>query len=89
MIVIMLMIAVVMVPVAFTVPLAFHSVPPNVVGAPAVLAFLVQFVATALGLGTLLTVLVDGFIQLGLGPFDAVPTLLPVVIRAGARCCGR
>jgi hypothetical protein len=67
------------IPVAIFAPAAFVSIPPSVIPVPAAFALFVQFMAAALCLPAAFTVVADRFIKLGLGPFNPLAALIPVV----------
>jgi hypothetical protein len=78
---------VVAVPVAIVVPLAFRTVPPAVVRAPATLALFIELMAAALGLRTALAIAAHGLVQPAFRFFDTVLTFRVIIARVGTRCC--
>jgi hypothetical protein len=79
-VVIAIMVVIVVIPVAIAVPAMIILIPPAVVMIPTVGACFLKFVAPVLGLRTLPAVVLDSLMQLVVGFFDA---LLTIVLRVG------
>lgn len=88
-------IVVVVIPIAIRMPATFVFIPPSMTGAPAALPRFVQLVARAIGLPTLVAVVLDGFVQLVIGVRNAslaIVAIGPQRRRAGehkktSQCC--
>ena len=65
----------IVIPILLSLPAMFFSVPPLMVRLPTPLAFSVQIATPVFGLATTLTVVLDGFIQSCLCPFDGMLAL--------------
>jgi hypothetical protein len=86
MIVIAVMIVVVVVPIAIGMPTMLVFIPPTMSAVPAILARLVQFMASVVRLPALTPMTLDGFVKMMIGPRDA--PLASVVIGAQTRSAG-
>lgn len=88
-------IVVVVIPVVIRVPAMFVFIPPSMIGAPAALPRFVQLAARAIGLPTLVAMVLDGFVQLVIGVRNAslaIVVIGPQLRRAGehkktGQCC--
>ncbi len=76
------------VPVTVFMPAALVPFPPSVILVPAAFALFVQLTAPTFCLAAALAVFASRLIEFGLGPFDALAALSPVV-SLGARCSGK
>jgi hypothetical protein len=84
--VIAVMIVVVVVPVAIGMPTMLVFIPPTMSAVPAILARLVQFMASVVRLPALTPMTLDGFVKMMIGPRNA--PLASVVIGAQTRSAG-
>jgi hypothetical protein len=75
--------AVILVPVVIRVPTVFVFIPPSVVGAPAILARLAQFVARMIRLLAVPPVMLDSLVKFVIRSGHAVPALRFICLHAG------
>jgi len=80
--------AIVMVPACLGVPLMVSSVPPLVIGSPAMLTLRSKFMPSVARLGALRTVFGDRIIQPGFSLFDTLPAFVSFV-GVSAGCHGQ
>ncbi len=78
---------IIIIPIAVCMPTMPVFIPPSMLYPPAALPRLVQFMAPVLGLLALVSVMLDGFVQLVVHARDASLTI--VVIGAQVRCAGK
>jgi hypothetical protein len=91
------LIVVVVIPIALSMPAMCVFIPPTVIGAPAVLARFVKLMTSAFGLLTVITMMLDGFVQPVVGARDAALAFVGVGMqqrcsaehqKAGQHGCG-
>jgi hypothetical protein len=94
-VVIVVAIVVVVIPIVIRMPAMLVLIPPSMTGGPAALPRFVELVARAIGLLTLVAVVLDGFVQLVIGFRNAslaIVVIGPHLRRAGehkktSQCC--
>ena len=87
-VVVMITMLAIAVPVTVFMPAALVPFPPSVILVPAAFTLFVQLTAPTFRLAAALAVFASCLIEFGLGPFDALAALSPVV-SLGARCSGK